>query len=184
MPTQHDHEVRTRNTKVTLDTLNNTDSANFVAIAGPWFERSPWVAQRTYAKRPFADLDHLHQKLCETVFAASRNQQLKLISAHPDLVGRAALNGPLTPESSREQAAAGLGRLTSDELERFRKYNARYRDKFAFPFIICARENTKAAILAAFPKRLENSRDAEVQTALIEIGKIARLRMLDAVTED
>src|SRR3954451_20455931 len=99
--------TRTQSSRVSLDDLNSIDEAAFVELAGPWFESAPWVAQRTHARRPFLSLGHLHQRLCETVFGAPREDQVRLISAHPALVGRAALAGQLTAESSREQAAAG-----------------------------------------------------------------------------
>jgi len=169
--------------KVALDQINGMDQEGFLKIVGPWSEKSPWVAQRTFAKRPFASLDHLHQKLCETVFAANREDQIKLIASHPDLAGDATRHPGLTPESQREQSSAGLNNLKPDEVDRLRRFNQRYREKFSFPFVICARENKKDAILSAFPKRLEHSREDEIQTALVEIGKIARLRMLDSVTE-
>jgi OHCU decarboxylase len=171
-------------TKVDLGQLNGMDQDDFVRVAGPWFENSPWVAKRTFARRPFASLDQLHQKLCETMFAATREDQLNLIGSHPDLAGNAARPASLTAESHREQAAAGLNNLRPDQSDRLRRLNQRYREKFGFPFVICARENKKDAILEALPRRLEHSRDEEIQTALIEIGKIARLRMMDAVTED
>src|SRR4051812_748079 len=169
--------------KVALDQINGMDQEGFLKIVGPWFECSPWVAQRTFGKGPFASLDHLHQKLCETMLAATREDQVKLIGSHPDLAGNATRPASLTAESNREQAAAGLNNLRPDEVDRLRRLNERYREKFGFPFVICARENKKDAILAALPKRLEHSRDAEIETALIEIGKIARLRMMDAVME-
>jgi OHCU decarboxylase len=169
--------------KVALDQINGMNQEGFLKVAGPWFEKSPWVAERTFAKRPFASLDHLHQKLCETMFAANREDQIKLIASHPDLAGNATRHPTLTPESQREQASAGLNNLKPDEVDRLRRFNQRYREKFAFPFVICARENKKDAILAAFPKRLEHSREDEIQTALVEIGKIARLRMIDSVTD-
>jgi 2-oxo-4-hydroxy-4-carboxy-5-ureidoimidazoline decarboxylase len=170
--------------KVGLDQLNMMEQEGFLRVAGPWFEKSPWVAQRTFGKRPFASIDHLHQKLCETMFGATREEQLKLIASHPDLAGNATRHPALTPESQREQSAAGLNNLKPDEVDRLRRMNQRYREKFGFPFVICARENKKDAILSAFPKRLEHSREDEIQTALVEIGKIARLRMLDSVTEN
>jgi OHCU decarboxylase len=104
-----------------------------------------------------------------------------LIQAHPDLVGRAALAGTLTPQSNVEQVSAGLHELTPDEIATFQRFNQAYRDRFGFPFIICARLNKKEAILAAFPKRLAHSREQEIETALEEIFKIARLRLEDLV---
>ncbi len=99
------------------------------------------------------------------------------------MVGRLAREGALTRESTGEQAAAGLSALTADEVQQFDDFNAAYRTKFKFPFVICARENKKDAILASFPVRLQNSPEQELATALIEIGKIARLRLWDAVQE-
>ena len=50
--------------------------------------------------------------------------------------------------------------------------------------MICARQNRKEAILEAFPRRLANSRETELATALAEVFKIAQLRLADAVWEN
>jgi OHCU decarboxylase len=169
--------------KYSLIELNQFDRDRFVAVCGPLFEHSPWIAERTWAGRPFGSLDALHLALCDTVYAASVDEQVKLIASHPDLVGRLAREGRLTRESTAEQAAAGLNQLSEREIALFDSYNEKYRARFGFPFVICARENKKAAILAAIPVRLNNTRAQEIQTALNEIAKIARLRLLDAVSE-
>jgi OHCU decarboxylase len=166
-----------------LQDLNQMTQHDFVRVCGPLFEHSPWVAQQTWSRRPFASVEQLHEALCQTMFRATSDEQVKLIASHPDLVGRMAREGRLTRESTSEQRAAGLSDLTRHEIEQFDRYNSAYREKFGFPFVICARENKKAAILAAFPVRLNNTRENEIQTALAEIAKIARLRILDAVTE-
>jgi len=169
--------------KISLDQLNAADENAFVAVCGPLFEHSPWIAERTWPRRPFADLQSLHATLCETMYAATDDEQVNLIASHPDLVGRLAAQGRLTRESTGEQAAAGLSQLSDDEIAVFDRFNAEYRARFGFPFVICARENKKAMILAAFPIRLKNSREHEIQTALAEIAKIAKLRLIDAVSE-
>jgi 2-oxo-4-hydroxy-4-carboxy-5-ureidoimidazoline decarboxylase len=92
-----------------------------------------------------------------------------------------AREGRLTAASTAEQAGAGLDRLSADEMARFDADNAAYRERFGFPFVICARENTKATILAALAARSANDRNVEVATALGEIAKIAKLRLEDAV---
>jgi 2-oxo-4-hydroxy-4-carboxy-5-ureidoimidazoline decarboxylase len=160
-----------------VEELNALEPQEFTHLLGPLFEHSPWVAARTAAKQPFSDRDELYAALCETVMKASHDEKLALIRAHPDLVGREAL----TRESHTEQTTAGLGQLSSEEIERFREYNARYRAKFEFPFVICARLNKKRAILDTFPIRLQNSREQEIETALREIFKIAQLRLQDLV---
>ena len=158
-----------------LAELNALDRAAFARVVGPVFEYSPWIAERAWTQRPFASVDALHAALCATVLAASRDEQLALIRAHPDLVTRAVL----TRESQREQARAGLDDLSANEARQFQEYNAAYRERFDFPFVICARLNKKEAILRAFPERLENSREKEIETALGEIYKIAELRLRD-----
>lgn len=158
-----------------LAELNALDLEQFTLRLRPVFEHSPWVAARTAKYRPFADLAALHRALCQTVHAASEDEKLALIRAHPDLVGTATL----TKESQAEQKSAGLTDLSAEESARFQEYNERYRAKFGFPFVICARLNKKEAILEAFPIRLENSREQEIEIALGEICDIAELRLRD-----
>ena len=166
---------------MTIDAINALSREDFVRVVGPMFEHSPWIAERTAG--PFQSVAELQEKLCATVNAANHDEKLSLIRAHPDLVGRLAREGKLTQESTGEQAAAGLNALSENEIQAFEQYNAAYRDKFNFPFIICARENKKEAILAAFPQRLKNASTIEMKTALLEIYKIARLRLLDLVED-
>ncbi len=164
---------------ITLVEINALSRDEFVRTIGPVFEHSPWIAEATWPKRPFAGREQLHAALCETVRSAGADRQLALISAHPDLVGRLALTGGLTKESAREQARAGLDALAPEEIELFQKNNAAYQAKFGFPFVICARLNRKEAILKGFKSRLKNSREQEIQAALTEIFKIAELRLRD-----
>lgn len=158
-----------------LAELNAASEDDFVRALGPIYEHSPHFAQRVAAKRPFVDVDHLRHALQQEVNHAPEAEQMELVKAHPDLVGRAVL----TAESKGEQAAAGLSDLSLEEVDAFRRNNAAYREKFGFPFIICARMNKKDAILEAFPQRLQNDAAAEKKVALDEIHKIAALRLHD-----
>jgi 2-oxo-4-hydroxy-4-carboxy-5-ureidoimidazoline decarboxylase len=168
---------------LTIAALNGLDRDAFVAAVGHVFEHSPWIAAAAWERRPFATLHDLHAALCAVVRAAGEERQLALIRAHPDLAGRVALAGELTAESAREQAAAGLTALSAAELERFTTFNEAYKARFGFPFVICARENKRDAILATFPVRLANGRDEEIGTAIGEVEKIAWLRLRDAVAD-
>ena len=165
----------------TLAEINALDRGAFVAALGHLFEHSPWVADETWARRPFRDVAHLHAELCATVRSSTRDRQFALVAAHPDLAGRLAQKNQLTADSTREQAGAGLTQLSPAELLLFEKLNRSYRARFRFPFIICARLNAKDAIVAAMQSRLSNPPDVEFQTALSEIDKIARLRLDDVV---
>jgi xanthine dehydrogenase D subunit len=151
---------------------------------GALFEHSPWVAETAWRRRPFASVAELHAALEAAMREAPRERQLDLIRAHPELAGREAEEGALTRESSSEQASAGLDRLTADELEALRRLNRDYRERFAFPLIVCVREHTKDSILAWGAARLEHSREQEIEIALGEISKIARLRLADLLSEE
>ncbi len=152
---------------------------DFVRVAGPLFEASPWIAASAAHDRPFESLKAMHHAFCEVVRNAGVERQLALIRAHPDLAGRLALAGGLTSASSSEQSSAGLDRLTPEEIAQFQRMNSAYRQRFGFPFVICARLNHKAAILESFGERLGHSPAEEIATALGEIEKIAWLRIVD-----
>jgi OHCU decarboxylase len=169
----------------TLDEINRLSQNEFVDQFGFLYEGSPWIAEAAWAERPFASRDTLEQALTRVVERAPRARQLALIRAHPDLVGRAALAGSLGQSSTSEQAAAGLdpNQLSTEDVRAFTAFNAAYKERFGFPFVICARENKKASILAGFERRLQNDRETEIATALHEIGKICHYRLLDTVSE-
>jgi 2-oxo-4-hydroxy-4-carboxy-5-ureidoimidazoline decarboxylase len=169
---------------LTIAEINHLDRDTFVARLGFLFEGSPWVADAAWPARPFADASALHRALCAAMYAAPAERQIALIRAHPDLAGKAAVAGELTAESTREQTSAGLSQLSAEEFARFTQLNQAYRERFEFPFVICAREHTKASILNQFVLRLQNSRAQEIQAALAEIAKIAKLRLLDLVASD
>jgi len=150
-----------------------TDRDTFVATYGPLFEHSPWVAENAYASGPFSGDDEVYEALTAAMFDAPRERQLALLRAHPDLGARARM----TPDSTREQAGAGLDRLTPDEYDALLRANAAYKERFGMPFVICVGEHDKHSILAAAEARVQNDADAELETALGEIAKIARLRL-------
>lgn len=167
----------------TLAELNRLDQPGFTAALGFLFEHSPWIAAETWRLRPFRDSQHLHAELCATMRAAPRERQMALIRAHPDLAGRLAQQHQLTAESAKEQASAGLDRMSADELARFQQLNVAYRERFGFPFIICARLNAREAILRSMQQRLDHSVEEEQATALSEIEKIAWLRLEDLLRQ-
>ena len=154
------------------------DTHDFIARYGGIYEHSPWVAEQV---APFAadvgDVDALAALMADCVDNAAPDRQLELIRAHPDLAGKAGVAPGLTPDSTEEQASAGLDRCSPDEFERFQALNIAYHEKFGFPFVMAVRDRTRTAILEAFTERLGNSYDLEFETALVEIHKIARLRL-------
>jgi OHCU decarboxylase len=154
----------------------------FVKRFGGVYEHSPWIAEAVYEARlrPAHDgVKALHTAMVEAVETASRERQLELLRAHPDLAGRLAIRGELTPASMAEQASARLDACTIEEYDRFHALNTQYTRKFGFPFIMAVRGKNRQEILAAFEERVHNAPDAEFRTALNEVHKIALLRLGD-----
>jgi 2-oxo-4-hydroxy-4-carboxy-5-ureidoimidazoline decarboxylase len=169
---------------LTLDALNHSDAASFVARLANVYEHAPWSAERAWLSRPFARVAALHDAMREAVRTASEAERSALITGHPDLAGKAARAGALTAESTTEQLVAGLDRLSDAEFEMFQRLNTAYRDKFGIPFIVCVRRHTKDSILAGFERRLSHDMATERETALAEIDRIAALRLEGLVAGD
>ncbi len=119
----------------------------------------------------------VHGALTSTFRKASREERLGVLRAHPDLAGKLAIAGEPDRGQQKEQAGAGLDRLSAEEHARFTALNTAYTEKFGFPFIIAVKGLTKDDILAAFEKRIHNSIDAEFDTATAQVEKIALLRL-------
>lgn len=166
---------------LTLAELNTLDVWAFVARLGHVFEHAPWVAERVAGRRPFVSRDELHRAMVGVIGEAGEAEKLALLRGHPDLAGRAAIAGDLTVDSKREQAGAGLDRLSREEYERFHALNTAYNTKFGFPFIFAVKGKTKDDILAAYAARVDNDRATELRTALDQVGRIGGFRLADAV---
>ena len=168
----------------TLQQINQFSPADFSAAFGAVYEHSSWIAERAFASKPvagFASRAAVHAALVATVQSASAAEKLALLNAHPELAGKEAAAGTLTSESTREQAAAGLGNDRRRRDATARTQCAIPREVW-FPFIIAARNNTQGAIFGAIRSRLLNTRDMEFNNNLMQVGEIARLRLLDIIT--
>jgi len=156
--------------------MNSEDE--FQRRYGGIYEHSPWVAAEAASDVATTDsVEHIAAIMADCVDNASRERQLELIRAHPDLAGKAQLAGDLTADSTDEQASAGLDQCSADEYAQFQALNDGYHEKFGFPFVMAVRASSRAEILAAFAARLENDVATEFETALEEIHKIALLRL-------
>jgi OHCU decarboxylase len=166
-----------------IDQVNQMDHPEFVATFGPLFQGAAWLAEQAYQARPFEDVYDLRRAFHDVLFEAPPERQLELIRQYPDLAGAATREHRLPTQSVVDQAIAGLDRLNSDEYSSFDTLNHAYREKFGFPLVIAVRENTKETILKSGNARLQNSPAAEQAAALVEMAKIANLRLLDMVEE-
>jgi OHCU decarboxylase len=166
-----------------IDQVNQMDRERFVVEFGELFQRSTWIAEQAYDARPFEDVYALRRAFHDALFEAPPDRQVELIQSYPDI--GSVFRSDTTPSvlSVKDQAFAGLDRLDSDEFHNLSDLTSAYRKRFGFPLIIAVRENTKETILRSGNARLNNSPAAEQATALVEIAKIANLRLFDLVEE-
>jgi 2-oxo-4-hydroxy-4-carboxy-5-ureidoimidazoline decarboxylase len=160
-----------------MNAINAMDRGAFVQKFGGIFEKSPWVADKAWDKRPFASIDDLHAAMVNVVKYAPVPNQLALLQSHPDLAGKEAQAGAMTASSVSEQASAGLNALTKAEMAQITELNAAYKLKFGFPFIIAVRMHTKEGIFFEFNRRLQNETQAEFANDLQNVYAITRLRL-------
>ena len=169
-----------------LNEINRFSPGEFSSAFGAVYEHSPWIAERAFSLKPatgFTSRATVLAALVATVQSASDAEKLALLNSHPELAGKEAAAGTLTDESTREQAAAGLSSMTAADVAQLRELNAAYRERFDFPLIIVARNNTQGAIFGAIKSRLLNTRAMEFNNNLMQVGEIARLRLMDLITE-
>ncbi len=158
----------------------------FIESFGGVYESSPWVAEAVWPEAQAGKLDTpdvMQAAMRRVVDSAGRERQLALLLAHPELAGRAAIAGDMTETSKIEQKGAGLDQCTPQEFAEFMALNARYNEKFAFPFIIAVKGHDRRSILIAFRERMDNSVETEFATALQQVHNIAAIR-LSAMTSD
>ena len=168
-----------------FDRPSRMDRASFTARFGGIFEHSPWIAERAWALElgPAHDTAAgLHNALARAFRSASRAERLGVLTAHPDLAGKLAAARRLTADSTAEQASAGLDALTDAERIEFTELNNAYTARHGFPFIIAVRDHTKATILDAFRRRLEQDNEVEFTEACRQVERIAELRLKDMLT--
>ena len=149
--------------------INCVTQETFISMLENVVENTPKVALLLFKMKPFPNAETFINSLdlaidslspTEKVYTALsvplltyNSPQIRVLTGIPDLAGRLAQSNLLSPESTREQSEAGLDLLTEEERKRLRNHNQSYRDIFGFTFVICARQNKAAAILAGLSGR-------------------------------
>lgn len=154
----------------------------YLRTFGGVYENSPWIAAESWRlglDEAFDTVEGLAAAFAATVDNADIEAKRRLINAHPDLAGRAAIRGELTAESTAEQAGAGIGECSAEEFAQFQDFNTRYKNEYGFPFIMAVKGSNRLKILEAFRERLGNAPAAEFDRAIAEIHKIARWRLIE-----
>lgn len=148
--------------------LNSVDDAAFIEHLTPALERYHPLLKRVLANRPFLNFQDLFERITIHIDSFGEEEKLALIKQFP----RLADPQPLAEYSRREHIAAGINRLADHEHREFCRGNLAYVEKFAFPFVVCARDYGKAKIIELFARRLANSVADEIDEAIRQIKRI------------
>lgn len=167
---------------ITLEDVNRMDESTFGATFGDTFELSPWVAKKTYAKRPFATVAALHQAMWDTFETAPRAERITFFRNLPDIGDKNVKPGGITENSKREQQAAGINALNEQDLARLIVLNKAYKAKFGYGYTICVLRNTPETIMSQIERRMTYDPDKDLAASMQEEFYITRLRVAGMVT--
>ena len=158
-----------------INKINKLSKSEFIKVFTNIFENASWIAEELYNQKPFDNFEELSSKILDIFETTTRDKQLKILNAHPDLANKTKIS-LLTPDSLKEQTSAGLDRCTEEEFSEFKKLNDTYK-KFGFPFILAVKEKTKIEILNNFRKRIYSDPEIEFDEAVKQVKQIASLRL-------
>jgi len=158
-----------------INKINKLSKSEFIKVFANIFENARWVAEALYYQKPFGNFEELSSKTLNIFETATKEKQLKILNAHPDLANKTKIS-LLTPNSLKEQTGAGLDQCTEEEFSEFKKLNDTYK-KFGFPFILAVKGKTKIEILNNFRKRISSGPKIEFNEAVKQVKQIASLRL-------
>ena len=159
-----------------INKINKLPQSEFIKVFANIFENSSWIAIELYRQKPFGNFEDLSSKILDIFENTTKEGQLKILKAHPDLADKTKI-GSLTTNSRNEQNNAGLDQCSEKEFEEFRNLNSRYKKKFGFPFIYAVKGKSKAEILSNFRQRVSYDINVEFNEAKKQVKKIANLRL-------
>ena len=160
-----------------IDKVNKLSKSDFISIFGNVFEKTDWIAQKSYDLKPYKNFEELFLKMMETFENTNKENHLKILNAHPDL----AVEKKLTKDSKNEQKNASLNQCTDEEFIEFKKLNEEYKKKFGFPFIVAVKGKNKEEILNSFRQRITNNINLEFEEAKKQVKKIASFRLSEII---
>ena len=158
-----------------INKINKLSKSEFIKVFANIFENTRWIAEELHNQKPFDNFEELSSKMLNIFETATKEKQLKILNAHPDLASKTKIN-LLTPDSLKEQTSVGLDQCTEEEFNEFGKLNDSYK-KFGFPFILAVKGKTKIEILNNFKKRISSDPETEFDEAIKQVKLIASLRL-------
>ena len=162
---------------IDIKKINSLDKSEFLSIFGNVFEKSKWISEKVFDKKPFKNLESFISEIIGIYENSDNKTILEILNLHPEL----AVEKKLTADSEVEQSKANLKQCTLEEFDEFKKLNTEYKKKFNFPFIIAVKGKNKNEILNYFRERINNSLDEEFLEAKKQVKKIATFRLEEII---
>ena len=162
---------------IDIKKINSLDKSEFLSIFGNVFEKSKWISEKVFDKKPFKNLESFVSEIIGIYENSDNKTILEILNLHPEL----AVEKKLTADSEVEQSKANLKQCTPEEFDEFKKLNIEYKKKFNFPFIIAVKGKNKNKILNYFRERIKNSLDEEFLEAKKQVKKIATFRLKEII---
>ena len=162
---------------IDIKKINNLDKSEFLSIFGNVFEKSKWISEKVFDKKPFKNLESFVSEIIGIYENSDNKTVLEILNLHPEL----AVEKKLTVNSESEQSKANLKECSPEEFNEFKKLNIEYKKKFNFPFIIAVKGKNKNQILNYFRERIRNSLDEEFLEAKKQVKKIATFRLEEII---
>ena len=158
---------------IDIKKINNLDKSEFLSIFGNVFEKSKWISEKVFDKKPFKNLESFISEIIGIYENSDNKTILEILNLHPEL----AVEKKLTSDSEVEQNKANLKQCTPEEFDEFKKLNIEYKKKFNFPFIIAVKGKNKNEILNNFRQRIQSDIESEFLEAKKQVKKIATFRL-------
>ena len=159
-----------------INKINKLSQSEFIKVFANIFENSSWIASKLYKEKPFDNFENLSSIILTIFDNATKDQQLKILNAHPDLADKIKMDS-LSSDSKKEQINAGLDQCSEKELNEFKDLNYRYKKKFGFPYIYAVKGKSKIEILSNFRQRVSCDINVEFEEAKKQVKRIGSLRL-------
>jgi OHCU decarboxylase len=161
----------------TIEQLNSMEEGECARAIGVLFEGSPRFASSLAAFRPFDSYGHLVRVGERLARSLPEEDQLELIDGHPRI---GAAPSMLSAQSHAEQGYDQAPLQAEVDLrlaQRLAELNDAYERRFGFRFVVFVAGRPRSEIAGLMEHRLEETREAEMDRALIDVFAIARDRL-------
>jgi len=157
-----------------LDVMSKAEAkALFASCCGA----SRWVTKMV-ARRPFGTRGAL-LKVADLVWETMEESDWREAFAHHPRIGEQTGAVPQTERGAAFSAGeqAGMDSAGENLRKELAEVNREYEERFGFIYIVCAAGRSAEELLEFARRRMDNDPYTELMTAMLEQGKITRIRL-------